>query len=99
LPNSFNENKKNENNGTEKSNKESIWSQELVSTIMESIVLVKDTSLHYDKLSIEPMQQVFEDASTSQNKALKKEYLCKDCIDWFPRGSSYRSHRRVQYEF
>jgi hypothetical protein len=42
-----------------------------------------------------PMQQALENASRpsqSKNKALKKEYLCKECIDWFPRKEVHIDH-------
>lgn len=42
-----------------------------------------------------PMQQALENASRpsqSKNKALKKEYLCKECVDWFPRKSVHIDH-------
>jgi hypothetical protein len=42
-----------------------------------------------------PMQQALENASRpsqSKNKALKKEYLCKECVYWFPRKEVHIDH-------
>lgn len=42
-----------------------------------------------------PMQMALEKASRpsqSKNKALKKEYLCKECVGWFPRKEVHIDH-------
>lgn len=42
-----------------------------------------------------PMQKALDKASRpskSKNKALKKEYLCKECISWLPRKEVHIDH-------
>jgi len=42
-----------------------------------------------------PMQQALDNASRpskSANKALKKEYTCKECSEWFPRKEVHIDH-------
>ena len=42
-----------------------------------------------------PMQKALDKASRpskSTNKALKKEYLCKECVAWFPRKEVHIDH-------